>query len=220
MPYQKNPTWVDGPAGLTPITAAKLNNIEDGIFRAGGGAPASRPIAGRILTPYQRDGQVPQSVAMPSAALWFPHVVTRPVVLNALMTYCWTAEAGALLRVGLYAVDSDTLSPTSLILDAGTLSGATTGVKTATISQAVGLEFAVCIWASSHTSVRWSRSTVAGAGIFGDVNVANYSGWGFKYVDAVDYSAGLPGTAPTTFFGNGSLQQDAFAVFPRVGTLA
>lgn len=31
MPYTPNPTWADGSGGGTPITAAKLNNIEAGI---------------------------------------------------------------------------------------------------------------------------------------------------------------------------------------------
>jgi hypothetical protein len=32
--YVRNPTWSDGAGGATPITAAKLNNIENGIFDA------------------------------------------------------------------------------------------------------------------------------------------------------------------------------------------
>lgn len=32
--YVKNPTWADGAGGATPITAAKLNNVESGIFDA------------------------------------------------------------------------------------------------------------------------------------------------------------------------------------------
>lgn len=34
MAYTKNPTWVDGTAGGTPITAASLQHIEDGIAAA------------------------------------------------------------------------------------------------------------------------------------------------------------------------------------------
>ena len=34
MAYTKNPTWVDYPDTSTPVTAAKLNNIEDGIYTA------------------------------------------------------------------------------------------------------------------------------------------------------------------------------------------
>ena len=37
MAYTPNPTWVDGAAGGTPITAATLQHIEDGI------AAATRP---------------------------------------------------------------------------------------------------------------------------------------------------------------------------------
>jgi len=34
MAYAKNPTWVDGTAGGTPITAASLQHIEDGLAAA------------------------------------------------------------------------------------------------------------------------------------------------------------------------------------------
>lgn len=32
--YVKNPTWVDGTGGGTPVSAARLNNIEQGIYDA------------------------------------------------------------------------------------------------------------------------------------------------------------------------------------------
>jgi hypothetical protein len=32
--YVRNPTWADGSGGGTAITAAKLNNIENGIYDA------------------------------------------------------------------------------------------------------------------------------------------------------------------------------------------
>jgi hypothetical protein len=32
--YVRNPAWADGASGATPITAAKLNNIESGIYDA------------------------------------------------------------------------------------------------------------------------------------------------------------------------------------------
>lgn len=34
VPYVENPAWVDGSGGGTPITAAKLNVIEEGIYDA------------------------------------------------------------------------------------------------------------------------------------------------------------------------------------------
>ncbi len=34
FPYVKNPAWADGSGGATPISAAKLNIYEDGIFNA------------------------------------------------------------------------------------------------------------------------------------------------------------------------------------------
>lgn len=34
FPYVRNPTWADGSGGATPISAAKLNLIDDGILNA------------------------------------------------------------------------------------------------------------------------------------------------------------------------------------------
>lgn len=34
MPYAKNPTWQDSPSPSTPITAAALNHLEDGVQAA------------------------------------------------------------------------------------------------------------------------------------------------------------------------------------------
>lgn len=41
MAYTPNPTWVDGAAGGTPITAATLQHIEDGIAAAAAAADAA-----------------------------------------------------------------------------------------------------------------------------------------------------------------------------------
>lgn len=45
MAYDKNPTWVDGPAGETPITAVKLNKMETGIDQAHDNAAAAQAVA-------------------------------------------------------------------------------------------------------------------------------------------------------------------------------
>ena len=34
MPYTKNPTWVDWPSLSTQITAATLNNLDNGVYNA------------------------------------------------------------------------------------------------------------------------------------------------------------------------------------------
>ena len=49
MPYTPNSTWVDGSGGGTPISAARLNNVESGVcedvghVHAHGTASGSRP---------------------------------------------------------------------------------------------------------------------------------------------------------------------------------
>lgn len=49
MAYDKNPTWVDGPAGETPITAVKLNKMETGIDEAHDAAAAAQTTADEAL---------------------------------------------------------------------------------------------------------------------------------------------------------------------------
>jgi hypothetical protein len=50
--YVKNPTWADEPAGGTPITAVKLNNVETGIFDA-----HTRPVFATTLPGSPVDGE-------------------------------------------------------------------------------------------------------------------------------------------------------------------
>lgn len=52
MAYVKNATWQDSPSTATPITAAKLNNIEDGIFAAAATADAAIP---KTISGYATD---------------------------------------------------------------------------------------------------------------------------------------------------------------------
>jgi hypothetical protein len=128
------------------------------------------------------------------------YAVQRPLTVNRIGTYCWTGEAGSLLRFGLYNVGLTGL-PTSLIADYGTVSGATAGGKTASGSTVVNGIFALACATSNHTSVRWSV-TPGSQYIFGDGSLAlNRPGF-FQFESGTDHSAGLPSAAPTVSIGD------------------
>jgi prepilin-type processing-associated H-X9-DG protein len=107
-------------------------------------------------------------------------------------------EAGATLRVGTYNLNDD-LEPTTLIEDYGTMDASSTGTKTIVGAAPVVGRFAVAAWASNHATVRYQRGNVLladGHLMFGDATpyAGNYGYcWG---VNSVDYSGGLPATAP------------------------
>lgn len=61
MAYTPNPTWVDGQAGGTPITAASLQHIEDGLAAAAAAADnaaAALPSSAQLVPAAGTSGQV------------------------------------------------------------------------------------------------------------------------------------------------------------------
>lgn len=109
-----------------------------------------------------------------------------------------TLESGATVRVGTYNLNDD-LEPTTLIEDYGTMDCSTTGAKTIVGTIPVSGRFAVAAAVSNHSTVRFTRaasSIAEGHFLFGDLTAYN-GNYGYCWgVDSVDYSAGLPATAP------------------------
>lgn len=89
-------------------------------------------------------GASASNASLPSQGQLFlvPFVVSHPVTLVSMAAEVTTAgEAGAVLRFGVYADSPDgehDMTAISLVVDLGTAAAATTGVKTATGSQALG----------------------------------------------------------------------------------
>jgi hypothetical protein len=131
-------------------------------------------------------------------ARWWLWGSDRPVTVT-IRVRVQTLEVGATARLAIYRLNDD-LIPTTLVEDFGTVSASTTGTKSVTGTIAVSGPFAVAVWASNHSTVRYTRAatTIAeGNLLFGDSTA--YNGqygmcWG---VEAVDYSAQFPSTAPT-----------------------
>ena len=65
-----------------------------------------------------------------------PIFIARDITIDRIAIQVATAEAAKSVRVGIYN-DSGSLTPSSLLLDCGEVSGATTGVKAITINQAL-----------------------------------------------------------------------------------
>lgn len=123
---------------------------------------------------------------------WLPKACTP-----TLFIYCWTAQAGATARFSVWSNDGDNFKPSTLLEDVGTVSGATAGNKEVTGAVSVGPGWVwVGVWASNHSSVRWSRGS-SGRGPMGDsANANGRSVWGYS-ASALDYSSAWSSTLPT-----------------------
>lgn len=88
----------------------------------------------------------------------WPYVVPYPMTLDRISVYVATAQTSSEVRLGLYSNGSDD-RPGSLILDAGTVSAASTGQKDATISQSVaaGMLWMACVvQTAGGTTALWN----------------------------------------------------------------
>lgn len=110
-----------------------------------------------------------------------------------------SAAVGGNARLGIYNMDSDAL-PSSLVLDAGTVSMATTGDKEISISQALapGWYALACIFNNATAQVCYIDGTGAGPFVMGSV-ASPSAGSGFmEYAPYVDRAYGaLPATFGT-----------------------
>jgi hypothetical protein len=84
----------------------------------------------------------------PNTIYAMPLVLERATQINAIQINVTTSRASSFIRVGIYS-DNGNLIPLNLILDAGSQSSATTGVKSYTtgipISLESGLYWLVCV---------------------------------------------------------------------------
>jgi len=129
-----------------------------------------------------------------------PLVVARGVTLDTIAIKVTTA-AGTLARLGIYNDDGN-LYPSSLVLDAGTVSTTTTGVKTITISQSLAKGL---YWLAILANGAVYITAVAQADIIPILGVeSGLYGPGTEYYIAYTYGA-LPTTFPasaTLYYGN------------------
>lgn len=203
-------TAADTVARLPLGTAAQVLRVD-----AGATAPewatvsSGDPTPRRVVLPSSSYYCVPttisdvdgafQTSSLAQQAMWWPCYTHRAVTIAALATYCGTLEAGSTMRFGIYANTGTDLAVGSLVADFGTVSGASTGAKEVSGSQAISAGyFWVCNWISNHTTVRWLRRSLASGLPPSFAGVQNAYGrhyMGYK-ATSVDYSAGLPSSPP------------------------
>lgn len=92
-----------------------------------------------------------------------PVYFSQPTTLDRIAIECTVAQAATTVRLGIYDDDGTAGAPGTLILDAGTVSTATIGVKEITISQQVsGLVYLVYYNAALNVEFRCTRRGTAG----------------------------------------------------------
>lgn len=115
-----------------------------------------------------------------------PLVVVRDVTVDRIAVLVATAASGKSIRLGIYN-DGTNLYPGTLLLDAGTVSAATTGLKAITISQALtkGLYWLVLV--SDGTPAMRQLNAIAPA--FLGTDVTDFGTWNVGWTVAFTYAA-------------------------------
>jgi len=183
--------------------------------------PIHRSLAAQLSTSLYlpisvRTGSVGSAASLPQQPRWWPYLIDRPMIVGAISTYCWTGEAGASLRCGLYSCDNNWL-PVTLLADYGNMAGDTAGVKTITggTTEVPAGMFLLCVWPSNHSTVRWSSPASAMPDVFGESSPASGAvscAWRLQ-TETADYSAGLPSTISASIYGAGTTSVVAYVGF-------
>lgn len=142
-----------------------------------------------------------------------PFFAVRDMTIDRIAIECYIAEAGKNVRLGIYN-DGTNLYPGSLVLDAGTVSIGTTGVKAITINQVLtkGLYFFVLV--TDATGTGKLRRLTTGQFCIG-INASN-----FANMDATWRVAHTYGALPDPFTAGGSLiYAESYAILPRLASL-
>ena len=135
----------------------------------------------------------------------YPVFIQESITLDRIATECvTTAVASTTVRMGIYSADADGL-PSTLVLDAGTVSTATTGLKAITISQTLsaGLYFFAYVWQGGASSPTM-RVTSRQGGLWTPVASTTQQSDGYAtqyYVDNITGALSTFGT-PTVVSGN------------------
>lgn len=137
----------------------------------------------------------------------YPIFVDRALTLDRLAVSVTTLEAGSTARLGIYSLTNG--SPVNRVADFGTVDCSSTGIKTASGSQAVGPGwYALAVWVSNHATVRFKTNGFGLNAFLGDDFSAGSNANCMWTVTATDYSAGLPSTI-SAILNNSSVSRPA-----------
>ncbi len=191
-----------------------LNGVVNGIPGVAPGAPfywpPTRP--GDYMTAFVTGATASSTQAVGFMACVPFHVSRpRPLRIDAMNADCTAAIASAVLRLGIYTAHPDTGRPFQLIIDAGTISGATTGAKTITLPRIIELPsgtywIATLAEGASNATYRTATTYVG--------NIANPATPSSSAIGGVEL-AGVP-TGALPSFAPAALAWGALAGHPRV----
>ena len=142
-----------------------------------------------------------------------PYIAVRDITIDRLAICVLTLSAGKSVRMGIHDATGTNLYPDALLLDAGTVSVATTGLKAVTIDPALALSkglWFLTLVSDGAPSLRDLRLGMSPLGI----NTGFAATSGFWYV-GFTYAA-----LPDPFTAGGSLGGNAPLICPRVASLA
>lgn len=170
---------------------------------SGGGGPQLAIRGGGSATqyPFGHSGTSDYSgstgVSSATCAIWMPFYVERSVTLDSISVSVHTASAGATARLGVYSISNPTASSLtgSLVTDFGTVSGASTGGKTATGTASLTAGwYAICVAFNSNSTVRWKYGGMYFKPYgFNPAYVQDQIGW---RETGTDHTGGLPASIP------------------------
>jgi len=141
-----------------------------------------------------------------------PLIVAKTITVDIIAVNCTTLIAGGGLRLGIYSDNNG--EPGALLLDAGAVSTAATGVKTITITQQLTAGLYWLAAASSHATHAFRTPAIAAT--LNIIGVASTlpTGVATHFYAAHTYGA-LPSTFPTPTEGTTLIYP---AVFIRLST--
>lgn len=157
-----------------------------------------------------------QSSSWAQYAFWWlfwvptPKQVTCDVRVAAL-------ESGATARLSLWTT-TDAAKPGTLVEDMGTVSAASTGVKSLTSSASVSGWVTVGVWQSNHSTVRYTRGT-ASTSLFSPYGMPKDHQVGRRpfcwYATGLNYSSAWNSTLPTLALANNTVVGQPTMVWMR-----
>jgi hypothetical protein len=121
--------------------------------------PVITPVSGQWLgSQYCYGGLAAASGPALNEMVAVPILITASLTITTISVRCVTATATALFRLGIYNALS-TFQPGTLVVDAGTISAATTGDKDIVINQALTPGLYWCVVVSQTALARWGCYT-------------------------------------------------------------
>jgi hypothetical protein len=140
--------------------------------------------------------------AMSGRIYLLPFYLPTTVSVDRITINCATLAASTTGRCGIYAADTTTLLPSTLLVDGGTVSGATTGLKETIISASLSglVYFAFVADGATWTAVGSTQVP----NVFGSSTGSLGSGAPGLYYDQASGTTTLPATLPGSLNYNAS----------------